>query len=95
MYIGIQEEAVCYTRRSKLGHEHTYNRTRRYAVFCCDSCNLEFRRLKGSMDPKRLSNNFYHVCENCDIKRFAQSKGVERRHIWDMPVSSLKTIDQF
>jgi len=46
------------------------------------------------MDPKRLNNNFYHVCSNCDAKKFAQSKGVEARKVWDMPVSSLKTIDQ-
>lgn len=47
------------------------------------------------MDPKRLNNNFYHVCGNCDPKKFAQLKGVEARKVWDMPVSSLKTLDQF
>jgi len=47
------------------------------------------------MDPKRLNNNYYHVCGDCDAKRFAQEKGVEARRVWDMPVSSLKTIDQF
>lgn len=46
------------------------------------------------MDPNRLNNNHYHVCNNCDVKRFAQQKGVENKHIWDMPVSSLKTLDQ-
>ena len=47
------------------------------------------------MDPKRLTNNYYHVCGSCDAKKFAQEKGVESRKVWDMPVSSLKTIGQF
>jgi len=53
-----------------------------------------FKRDKGNMDPKRLNNNVYHCCGDCDVKKFAQSKGVEARKVWDMPVSSLKTIDQ-
>jgi len=47
------------------------------------------------MNPKRLNNLVYHVCGNCDPKRFAQEKGVEARKVWDMPVSSLKTLGQF
>lgn len=83
-----------YVRPSKLGLEHRYTRNKTIVVFRCDCCSIEFTREKGSIDPKRLSNNFYHVCANCDTKRFAQEKGVERRFIWDMPVSSLKTLDQ-
>ncbi len=83
-----------YVRPSKLGQEHIYVRKKTIIVFRCDSCGSEFKREKGSIDPKRISNNFYHVCSNCDAKRFAQEKGVERRCIWDMPVSSLKTLDQ-
>jgi hypothetical protein len=49
---------------------------------------------EGAMDPARATNQFYHVCNNCDAKQFAQAKGVERRKIWEMPVSSLKTLDQ-
>jgi hypothetical protein len=26
--------------------------------------------------------------QNCDPKKFAQSKGVERRKFWDMPIDS-------
>ena len=40
------------------------------------------------MDPKRISNNYFHVCNNCDSKVFAQKKGIERKQIWDMPASS-------
>ena len=83
-----------YHRPSKTGQTHTYYRKKTVLIFRCDSCHELFKREKGSMNPKRVSNNFYHVCGNCDAKRFAQEKGVERRHIWDMPVSSLKTIDQ-
>ena len=60
----------------------------------CDCCQGIFQRDKGDMDPKRLNNTVYHVCGDCDAKKFAQEKGVEARKVWDMPVSSLKTIDQ-
>lgn len=88
MYLGTHEETIYYTRTSKLGHEHAYNRTRRYVVFRCDNCGEQFNRLKGAMDPKRLNNNYFHCCNNCDSKKFAQKKGAERRTIWDMPVNS-------
>ena len=88
MYLGIEKESVVYTRSSKLGVDHTYCRTRRHVVFRCDNCGEIFKRLKGSVDPKRLSNNYFHCCSNCDSKRFAQKKGAERRTIWDMTVNS-------
>ena len=40
------------------------------------------------MNPTRISNNFFHVCDSCDSKSFAQRKGVERKQIWDLPASS-------
>jgi hypothetical protein len=40
------------------------------------------------MDPKRLSNNYFHVCKNCDSKVFAQRKGIEKKKMWDLPASS-------
>jgi hypothetical protein len=46
------------------------------------------------MDPKRISNTYYHVCASCDAKRFAQRKGVEKRMIWNMPASSMIPIDK-
>lgn len=94
MYIKSNYVITEYSRPSKLGHTHTYRRKKTVLVFRCDSCGEMFTRDKGSMDPKRINNNFYHVCSNCDPKKFAQEKGVERRKIWDMPVSSLKTLDQ-
>ena len=77
-----------YMRRSKLGNQHTYNRKKRMIVMRCDNCDNEFIRERGNMDPKRLSNNYFHVCEDCDAKRFAQRKGVEQKKIWDMPAST-------
>ena len=82
-------------RTSKRGKHHTYSRNKTVVVFRCDCCQGVFTRDKGNMDPKRLNNNYYHVCGNCDAKKFAQEKGVESRKVWDMPVSSLKTLDQF
>jgi len=94
MFISIEEHILSYTRTSKLGQAHDYSRSRRYAVFRCDSCGERFQRLKGSVDSKRLSNNYFHCCSNCDPKRFAQKKGVERRLIWDMPASSMADISR-
>jgi hypothetical protein len=46
------------------------------------------------MDPKRLSNNYFHVCSSCDAKRFAQRKRVDKSKIWDMKASSLEDISK-
>lgn len=77
-----------FERTSKLDKLHTYYRNSKICVFRCDNCNSEFERPRGSIDPKRLSNNYFHVCENCDSKRFAQKKGVERKKVWNMNASS-------
>jgi hypothetical protein len=95
MYVGSEFIKTSHYRTSKTGKVHAYLRRKTVIVFRCDSCQEVFRREKGKIDPKRLNNNFYHVCSNCDAKRFAQEKGVEARRIWDMPVSSLKTIGSY
>jgi hypothetical protein len=95
MYIRATVEKIEYIRISKLGSTHQYTRKRTRLVFNCDSCGIEFSRLKGSMDPKRLSNNYFHCCSACDSKKFAQRKGVERKKIWDMPASSTLPINRF
>lgn len=94
MYISTEFRENHYVRTSKRGKTHTYSRKKAVIVFRCDCCGEVFYRDKGAMDPNRLTNSVYHVCGDCDAKRFAQSKGVERRKVWDMPVSSLKTLDQ-
>ena len=94
MFIDIKYEETVYSRLSKLGKEHSYVRKKTVAVFRCDNCKEVFRREKGKIDPKRLSNNYFHCCNRCDSKRFAQKKGAERRTIWDMPVSSLNDVSQ-
>ena len=95
MYISSEYAQNSYYRKSKNGTVHVYLRKKTVLVFQCDCCQGYFKRDKGNMDPNRLNNNYYHVCGNCDAKKFAQSKGVEARRVWDMPVSSLKTLDQF
>jgi hypothetical protein len=94
MYLNTEFRENHYVRTSKRGCVHTYSRKKAVLVMRCDCCGEVFQRDKGSMDPKRLTNSVYHVCGNCDAKKFAQEKGVEARKVWDMPVSSLKTIDQ-
>lgn len=88
MFIREYREKTSHVRKSKLGAEHEYFRYRTYALFRCDNCNKEFNRPRGDMDPRRLSNNYFHVCENCDAKKFAQKMGVTRKKIWDLPASS-------
>ena len=87
MFLKTSTETVEYTRTSKLGKEHTYARTKTVAIFRCDNCNEVFQRDLKHIVRKRLSNNYFHCCSNCDAKRFAQRKGVERKKIWDMPAS--------
>jgi hypothetical protein len=94
MFYGTKKKKQHYTRISKLGVEHSYSRIRTYAEFKCDSCSADFSRLKGTMDPKRLNNDFFHVCKDCNPKKFAQQKAVESRKPWDMPASSLKKLSK-
>lgn len=77
-----------HCRFSKGGKEHQYVRKKRIALFRCDNCNSEFERPRGSMNPKRLNNNYFHVCNQCDAKRFAQKRGVERKKVWELTASS-------
>jgi len=88
MFLTTKQEKTEYTRISKLGSIHTFYRYKTIAVFRCDACDSEFPRDLKHIDRKRLSNNYFHVCSNCDPKRFAQRKGVERKQIWNMPASS-------
>jgi hypothetical protein len=88
VFIRTSTERTEHQRISKLGVEHVYYRKKTIVHFRCDCCGTEFVRPKGSIDPKRLSNNYFHVCSNCDAKRFAQKKQVERKRVWDLPASS-------
>ena len=88
MYIKEFIEQTRHQRTSKTGKQHNYVRKKTFVLLRCDNCNIEFTRERGKMDPKRLSNNYFHVCNNCDAKKFAQKKGVERKNIWNMTASS-------
>jgi len=94
MFIKLSYEERTYSRASKLGLEHNYTRKLTIITFRCDNCSVIFTRQKGKMDPKRLSNNYFHVCSNCDTKKFAQKKKIEREQIWDMKASSLEDISK-
>lgn len=87
MFLKEKTEINQYIRISKTGLEHRYSRKKSVAVFRCDSCDEIFERDLKHIDRKRLSNNYFHCCSNCDAKRFAQRKGIERKKIWDMPAS--------
>jgi predicted RNA-binding Zn-ribbon protein involved in translation (DUF1610 family) len=84
MFLETKRIINTYTRASKQGLEHSYRRSSTIASFRCDNCGDLFERNVGHMDKRRLNNNYFHVCSKCDAKRFAQSKGVERRKIWNM-----------
>lgn len=88
MFLIEYKEKTQHERISKLGKVHTYVRCRRMIKLRCDACATEFVRSRGKMNPKRISNNYFHVCDSCDAKRFAQKQGVIRKQIWDMPASS-------
>lgn len=88
MFLGERKEKTRHVRHSKLGNRHEYFRELTVVKFRCDCCNNEFERPRGKMDPKRLSNNYFHVCENCDAKRFAQRRGVQAKQSWNLTASS-------
>jgi len=94
MFLRIEKELRQHLRKGKKGKHHVYKRYRSYAVFQCDECHTEFKREKCKVDPKRFDDAYTHVCENCDPKRFAQKKGVERRKQLDMDVSSTLDISK-
>lgn len=84
-----------HTRVSKLGKEHRYIRKKTLAIFRCDNCDQQFERDLKHVDRKRLSNNYFHCCSQCDAKRFGQRKGVEQKKIWDMPASIELPVGKF
>lgn len=88
MFIREIAEKFEYTRKSKLGVEHKYYRRKTIVELRCDNCGEIFHREKSNIDPRRLNNNFFHVCSNCDSKRFAQKRSVDRKKVWDLPASS-------
>ena len=77
-----------HERISKHGVTHSYYRDLTMVILRCDNCDTQFERARGSMDPKRLSNSYFHVCKTCDSKKFAQKKGVEQKQKWNMTASS-------
>lgn len=95
MYISKEQIVQTHIRKSKTGIEHSYIRNKTIAVFRCDNCDEIFRRELKKISSKRLSNNYFHCCSNCDTKRFAQRKGVEQKKIWDMPASVELPVGKF
>lgn len=87
MYIKTKIQETNYDRKSKLGKVHSYTRKKTVAVFTCDNCDREFERELKKISRNRLNNNYFHCCSECDQKKFAQKKSVERKKIWDMPAS--------
>ena len=88
MFIKEFQQETRHIRKSKSGKDHSYKREKTIVILRCDNCDIEFERPRGSMDPKRLSNNYFHVCDRCDAKVFAQKKGVERKQMWNLSASS-------
>ena len=88
MFLSTKKQITEYTRKSKLGKEHKYNRVKTIVELRCDNCDTVFTRDLKKISRARLNNNYFHVCSNCDAKRFAQRKGVEQKQIWDMPASA-------
>lgn len=95
MFLKTKSQENQYVRVSKLGVEHTYVRKKTVAIFRCDNCDKNFERELKKISSKRLSNNYFHCCPDCDAKKFAQRKGVERKKIWDMPASVELPVSKF
>lgn len=83
MLLEIRKIDLIYTRTSKLGKIHEYKKIKNILILQCDCCGGVFERDLAAMTPMRRTNSYFHVCNKCDSKRFAQSKGAERRFIWN------------
>lgn len=94
MLISIHKIESLYTRLSKLGNTHSYTKIKNVLILQCDNCDKVFERALSSMSAERRTNSYYHVCNICDVKRFAQRKGVERRFIWSRLASSTDIISK-
>ena len=92
MFIETLRTMRLYERKSKLGVYHTFHRKNTIYVFKCDSCGTTFLRPKAQVDVTRASNDFKHVCNLCDSKKFAQTVGVKMRKIYKMDASSTQTL---
>jgi len=94
MYLDEFSRKSRHTRKSKTGIVHEYSRCKTYIRFRCDNCGAEFERARSKMSPNRLNNNYFHVCDNCNAKKFAQRKGVEKKQMWNMTASSSTPISR-
>ena len=88
MFLETLKTIRLYERQSKLGQYHTFKRKNTIYVFKCDCCGIVFLRPRAKVDPQRASNDFKHVCNNCDTKKYAQSVGVKMRKIYQMDASN-------
>ena len=88
MFIQTLKTIRLHKRKSKLGVYHTFKRKNTIYVFCCDSCEATFMRLKADVNPTRATNDYKHVCSNCDTKKFAQKIGVKMRSVYRLDASS-------
>jgi hypothetical protein len=95
MFLELRRKKMVYSRKSKTGKDHEYYRWQSVAVFRCDNCDGLFERTLKQTHSKRLSNNYFHVCTNCDSKRFGQKRAVEKKKIWDMPASLDLPVSKF
>jgi len=94
MLLEIRKTLTKYVRCSKLGKSHEYSKIKTVLILRCDNCNSVFERPISKIQPKRRNNSYFHVCADCDVKRFAQRKGVERRFIWDRRADSTDDISK-
>jgi protein-arginine kinase activator protein McsA len=95
MFLKLERKKMVYSRKSKTGVEHEYFRFRSVALFRCDNCDSLFERDLKHIQAKRLSNNYFHVCSNCDSKRFGQKRAVEKKKMWDMPAGTDLPVSKF
>ena len=89
MFKRTERKIQYFLRKGKKGQHLTYKRKKTLVVFQCDSCHEEFMRDKGKVDPKRLTDDYTHVCPKCDPKRFAQKQGVKQRKKLNLRIDSM------
>jgi hypothetical protein len=82
-----------FTRSSKLGLKHQFQRSKTVLILVCDSCDKEFQRDLSKMQRLRLHDDYNHVCSDCDQKKFAQKRSVQKRKQWSLSADSDRVLN--
>lgn len=87
MYLGHSKKSNCH-KRIRNGKEESVTTQQKVYILRCDSCGNVFERSSKEMKPTRASNEYTHVCKDCNCKSFAQHVSSQTRRVNGYDASS-------